>query len=328
MHDLVGIEAMPLRRVVAARGRGSRRAGRGGRRADSRATPCRSVRSAESSSDSLSASGESNRHSSTRVACSENRAKLTPTPSQVAPSGYGVPGQTLIARFGTTPLGTAKNRRSLIAVGRSGRSACPSSGDRLSTSLSQWCRIGAERIPYAGRVIDPKASDQERAMQRLRRLARLFDSEFRLPGIGFRFGLDPILGLIPGIGDLSSPVIALLMIVQGARMRVSRVVLARMFLNALIDAGVGAIPNRRRRLRFRVEGQRLESGPARAPRRHWPRRDQRRLAVCRALCGAARRGGSATAGTSSGGLPIPPSTWAPLSEPGVEAAEARGIVAP
>src|SRR4029450_12743213 len=44
--------------------------------------------------DSSSASTESNRQSSTRVPCSEKIAKLTPTPSQVAPSGYGVPGQT------------------------------------------------------------------------------------------------------------------------------------------------------------------------------------------------------------------------------------------
>src|SRR5512141_466789 len=54
--------------------------------------------------DSTSASTESNRHSSTRAACSEKIAKLTPTPSQVAPSGYGDPGQTLITRFGTAKL--------------------------------------------------------------------------------------------------------------------------------------------------------------------------------------------------------------------------------
>src|SRR5262245_36824711 len=52
-------------------------------------------------SDSTSASAESNRQSSTRVACSEKIAKLTPTPSQVAPSGYGVPGQTRKLFFGT-----------------------------------------------------------------------------------------------------------------------------------------------------------------------------------------------------------------------------------
>src|SRR3954463_4089784 len=44
--------------------------------------------------DGFSSSGESNRHSSTLVACSENRAKLTPAPSKVAPGGYDCPGQT------------------------------------------------------------------------------------------------------------------------------------------------------------------------------------------------------------------------------------------
>src|SRR5438874_13834600 len=45
--------------------------------------------------DSLVASAESNRHSSTLVPCSEKSAKFTPSPSQVAPSGYGLPGQTI-----------------------------------------------------------------------------------------------------------------------------------------------------------------------------------------------------------------------------------------
>src|SRR5215468_12488985 len=60
--------------------------------------------------DSTSSSAEANRQSSTRVACSEKIAKLTPTPSQVAPSGYGVPGQTRKLLFGTDVFG---NRRRL-----------------------------------------------------------------------------------------------------------------------------------------------------------------------------------------------------------------------
>src|SRR5918996_1809477 len=52
-------------------------------------------------SDSLSVSAESNRQSSTRVACSEKMAKLTPTPSHVAPRGYGEPGQTRKRLVGT-----------------------------------------------------------------------------------------------------------------------------------------------------------------------------------------------------------------------------------
>src|SRR6188768_2938179 len=51
--------------------------------------------------DSTSSAGESNRHSSTRVACSEKIAKLTPTPSQVAPSGDGAPGHTRMFLVGT-----------------------------------------------------------------------------------------------------------------------------------------------------------------------------------------------------------------------------------
>jgi hypothetical protein len=76
----------------------------------------------------------------------------------------------------------------------------------------------------------------------LRRLAALFDSAFRIPGTRVRFGLDPILGLVPGVGDMASPVLALLLIWQGTRQRVPKAVLARMVINAFVDAAVGAIP--------------------------------------------------------------------------------------
>lgn len=81
-----------------------------------------------------------------------------------------------------------------------------------------------------------------RQLELLRRWARLFDSAFRIPGTRFTFGIDPILGLIPGIGDLASPVLSLFMIWQGARLRVPRVVLARMVFNGLIDVLAGAVP--------------------------------------------------------------------------------------
>ncbi len=73
-------------------------------------------------------------------------------------------------------------------------------------------------------------------------MARLFDAAFRIPGTQITFGLDPLLGLIPGIGDLASPLLTLAMLWQAAKMRVPKIVLARMVFNALIDAGVGAIP--------------------------------------------------------------------------------------
>jgi uncharacterized protein DUF4112 len=81
-----------------------------------------------------------------------------------------------------------------------------------------------------------------RGLDTLRRWARLFDSAFRIPGTEITFGLDPILGLFPGLGDLASPVLSLFFIWHGVRLGVPKVVLARMILNVLIDAGVGAIP--------------------------------------------------------------------------------------
>jgi hypothetical protein len=76
----------------------------------------------------------------------------------------------------------------------------------------------------------------------LQRYARLLDTAFRIPGTRIRFGLDPIIGLIPGLGDLASPVFAGMVILEGARLNVPRIILMRMAVNALVDAVVGAIP--------------------------------------------------------------------------------------
>lgn len=70
----------------------------------------------------------------------------------------------------------------------------------------------------------------------------LLDAQFRIPGTRIRFGLDPILSLIPGLGDLASPVFATLLIAQGLHQRVPRIVLLRMMGNALIDAILGIVP--------------------------------------------------------------------------------------
>ena len=70
----------------------------------------------------------------------------------------------------------------------------------------------------------------------------LLDSQFRVPGTNIRFGLDAIIGLIPGIGDISTPIFAALLLLQGVRMRLPIVVQARMVLNAAIDMLVGFVP--------------------------------------------------------------------------------------
>jgi Domain of unknown function (DUF4112) len=76
----------------------------------------------------------------------------------------------------------------------------------------------------------------------LRRWAVLLDSAFIIPGTNVSLGLDAILGLVPGIGDLASPVYTGLLLVTGLRMRLPIVVQARMVLNAAIDMLIGLVP--------------------------------------------------------------------------------------
>lgn len=76
----------------------------------------------------------------------------------------------------------------------------------------------------------------------LRWWADLLDSKFRIPGTNIRFGIDPILSIVPGIGELATPVFTALILTQALRQRVPAAVILRMVLNALIDAAVGAVP--------------------------------------------------------------------------------------
>jgi hypothetical protein len=83
---------------------------------------------------------------------------------------------------------------------------------------------------------------QSRMHDALRRWAVLLDSAFRVPGTNIRFGLDAIIGLIPGIGDISTPTFSALLLLQAVRMRLPIVVQARMVLNAAIDMLLGLVP--------------------------------------------------------------------------------------
>jgi len=73
-------------------------------------------------------------------------------------------------------------------------------------------------------------------------VSRLMDEVFIIPGTNIRFGLDPIIGLLPGLGGTASAAVSLVLIAMSARLRVPRVVLARMAVNVLINAGLDAVP--------------------------------------------------------------------------------------
>lgn len=78
--------------------------------------------------------------------------------------------------------------------------------------------------------------------RRARELARIMDSAFRLPGTRFRFGLDPIIGLIPGLGDAVGAGFGLYLLVLAFRAGAPRIVLVRMSANIGADLLLGAVP--------------------------------------------------------------------------------------
>lgn len=73
-------------------------------------------------------------------------------------------------------------------------------------------------------------------------LARLLDAQFRIPGTNIRFGMDAILGLIPGVGDMISLAISSFMVSTLAKNGASGMLLTRMVLNIVLDAIIGSIP--------------------------------------------------------------------------------------
>lgn len=82
----------------------------------------------------------------------------------------------------------------------------------------------------------------DKYLERLRHWSWLLDQAFRIPGTNIRFGWDVIVGLIPGVGELSSPVFGVLILTQAYRMGVPRLVQARMVINAVVDALLGLVP--------------------------------------------------------------------------------------
>ncbi|ABF41151.1 hypothetical protein Acid345_2150 [Candidatus Koribacter versatilis Ellin345] len=73
-------------------------------------------------------------------------------------------------------------------------------------------------------------------------LASLLDDLFRIPGTPIRFGLDPLIGLLPGVGDLITGAASFLIILAGWQRNLPRVTLVRMVTNVVIDTLVGSIP--------------------------------------------------------------------------------------
>jgi hypothetical protein len=90
--------------------------------------------------------------------------------------------------------------------------------------------------------IRPLTPGQRQRLDALRKVAQLLDSAFVVPGTSMRIGLDPIVGLIPGLGDLVSPLFTIGILWQARELGIPKVVQLRMIFNVAIDTVVGLMP--------------------------------------------------------------------------------------
>src|SRR6185295_10060025 len=86
-------------------------------------------------------------------------------------------------------------------------------------------------------------NDRDKALRATAELlAKILDTMIPIPGTRFRIGLDPLIGLLPGIGDALASLIGSTILLMAARLGVPKIVLARMSLNLLLNGVIGAIP--------------------------------------------------------------------------------------
>ena len=104
--------------------------------------------------------------------------------------------------------------------------------ERDERLLERAARVATARREHAPAEIE----------QSLDQLSRWMDGLFRVPGTGWRFGLDALVGLVPGVGDTLTTMVSFYILAAGVRYRVPKVTLLRMGLNVALDYVVGAVP--------------------------------------------------------------------------------------
>lgn len=93
-----------------------------------------------------------------------------------------------------------------------------------------------------GAPVGAMTAREARAVERIERTADWLDARFRLPGTDYRFGLDGLIGLVPGLGDAAGLAASAWIVATAREAGAPWGLVARMGLNIAIDAVVGSVP--------------------------------------------------------------------------------------
>jgi hypothetical protein len=91
-------------------------------------------------------------------------------------------------------------------------------------------------------ILPPRVRTSAATDEALDHLATLLDDAFQIPGTRIRYGLDAIIGLIPGLGDIVTGLMSMIIVFVGWQRGIPKITQARMMMNIVIDTAVGAIP--------------------------------------------------------------------------------------
>ena len=90
--------------------------------------------------------------------------------------------------------------------------------------------------------VRPQSSASDPVLQRIRSLTHVLDNAIAIPGTRIRVGLDPLLGLLPGGGDVAGAVLSAYIVLEAARFGLPKETLMRMLTNLLLDMVLGTVP--------------------------------------------------------------------------------------
>ena len=144
------------------------------------------------------------------------------------PRGYSRAGSSPAART-TTGVAIESHARSCLLPHRHHLRAM----NRFSTAGMSF---------DARQIFSGRAFTREQRIARIDALATLLDTAFVIPGTQIRFGLDALIGLVPGIGDAITTVMSLYIVSEARSLGAPPLLVARMIANVVFDGVVGAVP--------------------------------------------------------------------------------------